>query len=195
MPPEDPGPRRGAQHPSVHTGPRRSPRTVLVTAVAAVVAAVLGFAVVTQLARTGRVEGDASRFVVGDAAALAGPVDRDGPLLFQDVSNGRRDVFVHHLGDGRWVAFEAYPRGSPRSCQLRWQPADGTFLDPCDGTTYPADGTGLVRYPATVDAGGQLVIDLRAPAPPTTGPPTTGPPTTGPPTTGPPTTGPPTTGP
>lgn len=158
---------RLARNPAIGGGgraPARSPRVVVVTALAGVAVAVAGFLVVTQLSRTRADTPEITRFVVGQASALAPRVDADGPLLFQDVSDGDRDVFVQHLGNGNWVAFEAFAPGNDRGCQLQWRPTRRDFVDPCSDEVFPADGEGLVAYPAEVDEDGRLVIDLRPPA-------------------------------
>lgn len=138
---------------------------VTATAVGVLAIALFGFFLITQLSRTRADSPDITRYTVGDAERLAELVDADGPLLFQDVSSGERDLFVQHLGDGGWKAFQAYVPGSDRSCQLEWQAADTEFLDPCSGETYPADGAGLPTWPAEVDEEGRLIIDLRIQSP------------------------------
>jgi hypothetical protein len=103
-------------------------------------------------------------FKVGSAERLARTVARDGPLLFQDLLDRSRDIFVQHLGGNDWRAFEAHAPGAPRRCSLEWRRDTRVFVDPCDGRTYPADGTGLTSYPARVTDDGLLVVDLSAPA-------------------------------
>jgi hypothetical protein len=102
-------------------------------------------------------------FKVGKVGALATRVERDGPLLFQDLLiGGTRDIYVNHLGsndDIGWVAFEARVPGSPRECTLVWSTDAGTFTDPCTKATVPADGDELPHYPTQV-SDGVLVIDL-----------------------------------
>lgn len=105
-------------------------------------------------------------FVVGRAEPLLAPIERDGPLLFQDLVDRDRDLFVQHLGDDPdtgWLAFEATAPDRERRCQLRWNRTGRHFVDPCDGTQWPADGEGLVHYAATVGEDGRLRVDLRAP--------------------------------
>lgn len=146
--------------------PRR-PTAVVLSALAGVLAAALVFAVVSAILGSGKARsrlGD-DRFTVGRARSLAAVVDRRGPLLFQDLLGGHRDVYLQHLGTA-WLAFEAHAPGAPRRCQLRWQPAARLFLDPCDHRTYPAGGTGLTSYPTHVDPKGKLAVDLRSPLPP-----------------------------
>ena len=99
-------------------------------------------------------------FRVGSAETLAKTVAREGPLLFQDLLNRSRDIYVHHLGGEDWRAFEAHAPGAPRRCTLTWRPPSRDFADPCDGRVFPADGTGLTSYPATVNEDGLLVVDL-----------------------------------
>jgi hypothetical protein len=108
-------------------------------------------------------------FEVGQASRLAGPIERQGPLLFKDPLNRGRELYLQHLGGDvqqGWLAFEAYAPESPREprCQLRWLQPARRFLDECSGRTYGADGGGLRSYPATVDDRGTVVVDLRSPA-------------------------------
>lgn len=111
-----------------------------------------------------------ARFTVGSAERLALTVDREGPLLFQDLRGGSRDIYVQHLPEGGWRAFEARAPGAPRRCALRWEAAPRQFVDPCNGRTYPPDGTGLTQYRALVDKQGALVVDLSSGPAPTTSP-------------------------
>jgi hypothetical protein len=132
-------------------------------ALAGVAAGVAIFALALGLAGSGKVEvrlGD-DEFVLGRADRLAGQVEQDGPLLFQDLLGRPRDIYVQHLGDRRWVAFEAHAPRSPRRCQLRWDGGKHQFRDPCDGAVYPADGAGLTRYPVRIDEDSRLVVNLR----------------------------------
>ena len=109
--------------------------------------------------------GTTPAFDVGPAAQRAASIARDGPLLFPDPRGGTRDIFVQHLGDARWVAFEARVSGAPRQCVLRWEHADRRFVDPCDGRVYPADGAGLVAYAAEVNDKKRVIVDLSRPGP------------------------------
>lgn len=109
-------------------------------------------------------------FVAGRAEPLAGTVERHGPILVADASPRlERDIYVQHRGDDPrtgWSAFAARPDGADRGCTLVWEPDAGRFTSPCDdGVAFPADGAGLRQYPATVDDDGDVVVDLRAPAP------------------------------
>jgi len=63
-----------------------------------------------------------------------------------------------------WIAIEAYAPDAPREvrCILRWRKATREFADPCGGSVYPADGTGLRTYPGTVTANGVVEIDLHS---------------------------------
>lgn len=151
---------------------RRNPRqpvrgrALVITALFGVLCAALLVVLVVQLARSPDVKvqlGD-EVFEAGRAKDLVDDVERH-PLLFQALV-GERDIYLSHTGTDPktgWVAFEAYAPGAPRRCQLRWDPAQRLFTDPCDKRTYPADGTGLTRYAATVNANDRVVIDLRTP--------------------------------
>ncbi len=146
-------------------------RTVLFTAIGAVLAGLLLFAIVARVQSTGgdsqggRSNG-APQFDAGNAERIAANIARDGPLLFPDPRGGSRDIRVQHLGGTEWIAFEARAAGAPRQCTLRWEGGPRHFVDPCDGRIYPADGTGLVTFPTRVDDDGRVLVDLGAPRQP-----------------------------
>jgi hypothetical protein len=150
-------------------------RTVLFTAVGAVVVAALLFAVVARVAGTkatsGRGATDSSgarlaRFELGRAKDFAPTIARGGPILLPDPQGHSRDIFVQHLGGDDWRAFEARAAGSPRQCILSWEQAARRFVDPCDGREYPADGAGLVSFVTIVNDDGKVVVDLSHPVAP-----------------------------
>jgi hypothetical protein len=151
----------------------RSPRSIIigVAGLALGIMLVLALFVVAipSLTEDSRMEvrlGD-DAFVAGNAERRAAAIAADGPILLGDVASGDRDVFVQHLGDdpaSGWYVFDARRPGTGRECTLRWEPAtgsgDGSFSDPCDGSTVPADGGDLPRYGVEVDENGTLVLDL-----------------------------------
>jgi hypothetical protein len=147
-------------------------RTVLITAIGAVIAAALLFAVMTRVTSTastpaGGAGGErVARFELGKATDYARTIARDGPLLLPDPQGRSRDIFIQHLGETNWLAFEARPTGSPRQCTLKWEAGGRRFVDPCDGRSYPPDGAGLVSFPTTVDDDGIVVVDLSSPVRP-----------------------------
>ena len=100
----------------------------------------------------------------GSASARAQNIADGGPLLFSDVSSGKRDIFLQHIGDDvttGWYAFDARRPGQARNCTLTWQPSLSNFRDPCDGTTIADSGTGLLAYPVTISDNGKVIVDLR----------------------------------
>lgn len=102
-------------------------------------------------------------FVVGPAEDLAPVVADDGPFLFPGPTGGGRDLWLQHLGDEPtegWIAFSARASGAALECAVEWRADDRTFVDSCDGTVYPEDGDGLVRYPVSVGPAGDVEIDL-----------------------------------
>jgi len=149
----------------------RSPRS-MVLAVAGMVAGIILVLVVfvvaiPSLTESGKVEVKLGpdTFDAGQADQRAPSIERDGPLLFSDVASGQRDVYVQHLGDDvatGWLAFDARRAGTDRSCTLHWNRDTSVFNDPCDGSTVPADGEGLVHYPVEVTKDGNVVVDLNA---------------------------------
>ena len=146
-------------------------RTVLFTAIGALVAAALLFAVVARVASTRpatsggtTAEGNTvAQFEIGRATDYARTIARDGPILFPDPKGGTRYIYVQHLGESNWLAFEARVAGAPRQCVLRWERDARHFVDPCDGRTYPPDGAGLVTFPTRVNDKGRVVVDLGRP--------------------------------
>jgi hypothetical protein len=144
---------------------RRRSRGVVLAIVAATVAAGLFLAAALLTSRGGtEVRLGDNEFSVGEAKALAKRIDRDGPLLFQDLLiGGTRDIYVNHIGsDDRigWVAFDARVPGSPRTCTLVWTADQHVFTDPCTHTTVPPDGGDLPHYPTRVTDDGTLIVDL-----------------------------------
>jgi hypothetical protein len=107
-------------------------------------------------------------FEVGRAERLAGRIAEGGPFLFKDPLDRGRELYLQHLGrdaEEGWHAFEAYPPAGPRrpACLLQPTGPQRPFRSPCTGATFPADGQGLVSYPADVDDRGVVVVDLRRP--------------------------------
>lgn len=152
-------------------------RTVLFTAIGSVLAAALLFAVVARVVSTrsgtvgGGTDGNGKRvaqFDLGRAQDFAPTIARSGPLLFPDPQGRSRDIFVQHLGGTDWLAFEARVAGASRRCVLQWEHDARRFVDPCDGGTYPPDGSGLVSFPTRVDDKGRVIVDLSSPTTPTT---------------------------
>jgi len=154
------------------------------SAAVAAVLATLFIGVMVKLAQSGAVKNQLgeSTFVAGRTRDYAPQIDAAGPLLFNDLGGGTRQVFLQHLGGDRklgWVAIQGHVDGEARTCVLQWHQDDHLFHDPCRGSTYPADGTGLVRYAVTVEPSDRIDVDLRRPLPEdatiTTGPPPTQP--------------------
>ena len=155
--------------------PQRPRTRVLVfTVLGAVLCALLIVALVgrigTGTSGSGGSGGDKGRepatFDVGPATQRAASIARQGPLLFPDPRGGTLDIYVQHLGEAEWRAFEARAAGAPRQCALRWEQAARHFVDPCDGRIFPADGAGLVTFPAEVNDKGRVIVDLTRPAQP-----------------------------
>jgi hypothetical protein len=109
-------------------------------------------------------------FDVGPAGQRAASIDKSGPLLFPDPRGGTLDIYVQHLGGAQWTAFAARAEGAPRQCVLHWDQGARHFADPCNGHVYPADGAGLVTFPAVVNDKGHVIVDLGTTVTPTTAP-------------------------
>jgi len=107
----------------------------------------------------------ADKFALGNARVKAPDIERDGPFLFSDVANGQHDIFVQHLGDDPlkgWYAFDARKPGKGRECPLDWDHAKKQFVDRCDQSTVPADGSGLPQFPVEITTDDQIFVDLKA---------------------------------
>ncbi|MFV0525496.1 MAG: hypothetical protein ACK5RL_13480 [Acidimicrobiales bacterium] len=107
-------------------------------------------------------------YVAGDAEGLALAIGEQGPLLLPDLAGGDTDIWLQHLstdpGQG-WHAFVVRPPQASRDCVAEWQTGAEEFVDNCDGTVYPADGTGLPQLPVSVNEDGQVAVLLgNAPA-------------------------------
>ena len=152
----------------------RATRRAVQWAVLAVLVGVLVFGGVLVLSRQQGVD-----IRLGDdefslrTGSVAAAIARDGPVLYPDASPNRaRDIFVQHLStnpDEGWLAFAAQAPGAARECQLQWEAASESFLDPCSGRRFPADGEGLTRYAVRLD-GDRLYVNLNDSRPPVTAP-------------------------
>ena len=162
--------------PAPPSSPPARPAQALSRTKALLLSAVLGLvALALFLGFLVKVLSDSGSTTLGDqtfdvnASALAEQIERDGPVLFPDLLGRGRDIYIQHLSDDDaqgWRAFRATRAGADRTCTLRWDAAAQVFRDPCDaGVTYPADGTGLEQYQATVQGKNKLVVDLRRTAP------------------------------
>ena len=126
-------------------------------------------------------------FDAGYATRMADQIDKDGPLLFSDVSGRgqRQPIYVVHIGsdekDG-WFALSAVAPGAAEGCFVTWNPESELFeerraADPAEGrdalgercrdVTWSADGTDgsdgseLEAFPWEIDEDERLIIDLR----------------------------------
>lgn len=156
----------------VASGPRVTARSAIVVGAAGVVTAVVLVIFVVWVAGQNHSK---VKFSLGDdqfqditATRMAPQIAADGPVLFPDVSANRsRDIYVQHLGTDPktgWLAFDAHEAGAPRECFLDWKKDRQLFVDRCDGSVVPADGTGLRQYPAVVNANGKVIINFNATA-------------------------------
>jgi hypothetical protein len=153
-----------------HTG------RALAVAAGGVVVAIGVAAALAVLANRGTVDVrlGSDTFAEHDAEDAAADIAEHGPILYPDTAGGDRDIYLQHFGDDPdegWTAFAARPPGVSRGCTLRWDADEEVFrlLDSsgevggeCDGREFPADGEGLPMYPVTVDADGNIDVDLNA---------------------------------
>ena len=168
---------QSSYHPARPDKRRRNRGVVIALSVVAVAfGAFLAAGLLTSSGTTQVRLGD-NEFKVGRIGPLADRIERDGPLLFQDLLiGGSRDIYVNHVGsvdEIGWVAFDARVPGSDRSCTLVWNGAQQVFADPCTKATIPADGGDLPHYPTRVDDG-VLIVDLTPGGNPGQGTSTTG---------------------
>lgn len=162
-----------------------------IIAVVALVIAVLGAWGMIRLASGGqgpvKVQLGDDTFDAGFATRMADQIDKDGPLLFSDVSGRgqRQPIYVVHIGsddkDG-WFALSAIAPGAAEGCFVTWNPESELFeerraADPAEGrdalgercrdVTWSADGTDgsdgseLEAFPWEIDKDERLIIDLR----------------------------------
>src|SRR5579864_2201914 len=168
----------GARRPpgaAVSGAPYRPPRRrggvgLLAGSVLAVVFAVAVGVTLVLLANNGTVKSHlgAAVFLAGRARDLAPQVTKGGPIGLPPLLGTSRPIYLQHLGPDEmlgWVAIQALVPGEAGTCVLRWEAATARFRDPCTGATYPADGAGLVRYPAVVLPSDRVQVDLRTPLP------------------------------
>ncbi|HNE37642.1 MAG TPA: hypothetical protein PKZ82_14120 [Microthrixaceae bacterium] len=165
-------------------------RSVII-AVVALAIAVLGAWGMIRLASGGqgpvKVQLGDDTFDAGYATRMADQIDKDGPLLFSDVSGRgqRQPIYVVHIGsddkDG-WFALSAIAPGAAEGCFVTWNPESELFeerraADPAEGrdalgercrdVTWSADGTDgsdgseLEAFPWEIDKDERLIIDLR----------------------------------
>ncbi|HNE76283.1 MAG TPA: hypothetical protein PK623_15370 [Microthrixaceae bacterium] len=162
-----------------------------IIAVVALVIAVLGAWGMIRLASGGqgpvKVQLGDDTFDAGYATRMADQIDKDGPLLFSDVSGRgqRQPIYVVHIGsdekDG-WFALSAVAPGAAEGCFVTWNPESELFeerraADPAEGRdalgercrdvtwsangTDGSDGSELEAFPWEIDKDERLIIDLR----------------------------------
>jgi hypothetical protein len=150
-------------------------KALLVAGAGVVLALGIAF-LVARMASQGRVDVRLGSDTFADQSAeeAADKVADGGPILYQDLAGGDRDIVLQHVGDDPdtgWIALAARPPGVSRSCTIqsrdRTEPfrlldEDGEVTAECDGREFPPDGEGLPSYPVTVDADGRLDVDLNA---------------------------------
>jgi len=144
-----------------------SRRTALFTALGGVGLAVLLVVLLLVSAGSGHVQGtnpSSPEFVIGNAGSYQHQVEKEHrPLIFPDPNEKGKNIVVQYVTGSGWHAFEAHVPNDTR-CIIQWHRDTLQFTD-CHGATYPAAGTGLVRFPPRVDPKGLLRIDVRHPIP------------------------------
>ena len=165
-------------------------RSVII-AVVALAIAVLGAWGMIRLASGGqgpvKVQLGDDTFDAGYATRMADQIDKDGPLLFSDVSGRgqRQPIYVVHIGSDQkdgWFALSAVAPGAAEGCFVTWNPESELFEERraadtaegrdalgerCRDVTWSADGTDgsdgseLEAFPWEIDKDERLIIDLR----------------------------------
>ena len=165
-------------------------RSVII-AVVALAIAVLGAWGMIRLASGGqgpvKVQLGDDTFDAGFATRMADQIDKDGPLLFSDVSGRgqRQPIYVVHIGSDQkdgWFALSAVAPGAAEGCFVTWNPESELFeerraADPAEGRdalgercrdvtwsangTDGSDGSELEAFPWKIDKDERLIIDLR----------------------------------
>jgi hypothetical protein len=149
---------------------RSQTTTLIVSVVALAIAVILVIGVLRAASHHSHdtVVAPNAAFDVGAASKMQGEIDKNGPLLFSDVSGGgqSRPIYVSHSGSDAktgWQVIDAHPNGSASDCFLKWKPSRNLFATSCDNRTFPADGGAQHHYKWTV-SGGELLIQLNAKA-------------------------------
>jgi hypothetical protein len=147
---------------------RRRGTTFATTAALVAILSVLFVAFLVKLASSGSVKSQlgSATYIAGYATDYAPSIADKGPLLLPDLLGQNRPLYLQHVDpDAKkgWIAIQATVPGDPARCVIQWHQDDHLFHDPCTGRTYPADGTGLVRFKTTVLPSDRIEIDLRAP--------------------------------
>lgn len=103
---------------------------------------------------------------MGSTAFVAGVIDRDGPIILQDLLGDDRNIVVDHTGadvDFGWAVYLAHPADRDSSCAIELIKKTRTFTD-CEERTIqvadlaiPPSGVGPI-----ISANGELTLDLTA---------------------------------
>ena len=147
----------------VAKGPKFDARSALLFGGIAVISAVvIGFFAI-------RLGEQSNTLVLGDqnfgnieAVRMSESIATDGPVLWGDIANGTRDIWLQHIGDEPgegWFAFDARLPGDARECNATWDIANRQFTNPCNGEDFGEYGDGLPQIPVFID-GFALVIDI-----------------------------------
>ena len=134
----------------------------LLLGTATVVVVIIGLVIIAATVGSDRTVTNLGDEVFGDIRAerVVRDVAEGGPVFYPDLTDGRRDIWVTHVGDDPSTGFLVLLARAPSGCLIQWDPAAGDFYDICDETVrFAADGTGLEQYPYEIDDG-KLIIDL-----------------------------------
>ena len=149
----------------------RQTLTLVISVLAIVGAVVLVIAAVQAAGRanSATIGGGQTEIDAGLAKERAASIDRDGPLLFSDVSGGgqRLPIYLSHTGDDPetgWHVLDAHPPDTPEDCFVQWPKGGTRFETTCNDDTFPRDGGTLHKFSWRVTDDGRLLVDLRKPA-------------------------------
>jgi len=103
---------------------------------------------------------------MGSTSFVADVIDRDGPIILQDLLGDDRNIVVDHTGadtDFGWAIYLAHPADRDATCTIELVKRTRTFTDCAGRTLQVADlATPPVGVGPIVSANGELTLDLTA---------------------------------
>lgn len=101
-------------------------------------------------------------FTAGRAVSLARTIDEHGPVGFKDPLGKGRNIWIVHLGDHRFAAFEDRLADG---CRIALDRGTRRLENACTGEAVPPDPPEARHYRVRIDDKGRVVVDLRTPLP------------------------------
>ena len=103
---------------------------------------------------------------MGSTSILAGMIDRQGPIVLQDLVGNDSHIVLNHTGADpatNWYLYLAHPADKPATCLVSVDQTTKGLRD-CDGRTVTVDQLASVPQgvaPVVSADGGLLTLDLR----------------------------------